>query len=228
MGHRKNNKEYKTIDGKVYKKCTEHKNYFPDEDSFILMDEEHFYLNNCNKEDGYFPYCKRCNIKKYALWVKDNPEKRKVVQDKYNRTYKRNLHNRDIAKKRRDAGIQKDWQDNNPDKLREYNEKRKIKAHEISATEWKACRKYFNYSCAYCGMTEEEHKKLYRQSLHKEHVDPNGGNGLENCVPSCKRCNCSKHWSNLIEWYKKQPFYDEEKLNKVIQWLDKDYLVYKE
>jgi hypothetical protein len=75
-------------------------------------------------------------------------------------------------------------------------------------------------------MTEVEHKKIYNQQLHKEHVNCNGEGNLSNCVPSCKSCNCSKHTDNMEEWYRKQTFFSEDKLDKIHKWINIDYQQY--
>lgn len=108
--------------------------------------------------------------------------------------------------------------------MREYRIKRKEKSHDITATEWDNCKLYFNYSCAYCGMAEKEHKLKYKQQLHKEHVDPNGANDLRNCVPACKICNVKKHDSNFYNWYTHviDGYTDTRKLT-IERWLKEDY-----
>ncbi|MFC8686043.1 HNH endonuclease signature motif containing protein [Brevibacillus porteri] len=93
------------------------------------------------------------------------------------------------------------WQKINPERLRYHRFKRMHKSHDISDSEWKACLNYFNYQCAYCGISLEEHYEKHQQQLHKEHVDHEGANDLSNCVPACKNCNSSKHTYSLEEWY---------------------------
>lgn len=96
------------------------------------------------------------------------------------------------------------------------------KTHNITETEWNVCKRYFNYECAYCGMTEEEHKLLYNEQLHKEHVINNGSNKLDNCIPACKSCNSSKHYYDIDEWYNtNNPIYNRRRYNKIKQWMDK-------
>ena len=103
-----------------------------------------------------------------------------------------------------------------------YNKNRRLnKTHSISNDDWNRCLYFFDNSCAYCGMTMLDHKNRFNQSLHKEHVDSSGGNGIDNCVPSCKICNSSKWEFDMEEWYKLQEFFDIEKLEKVNRWIQK-------
>lgn len=73
----------------------------------------------------------------------------------------------------------------------------------------------FDYLCAYCGATGD---------LHIEHVVPisNGGShSIGNIVPSCPRCNYSKHAHEVESWYQAQPFYSDlrwRKICRVLGW----------
>lgn len=105
------------------------------------------------------------------------------------------------------------------------------KIHKINKKEWTSCKEYFDNECSYCGLPLKEHYnkvagELKHTDFHKEHVNCNGSDGLNNCVPSCKRCNTSKHTENMEEWYKRQVFFDEDKLNKIYHWINEDYEVY--
>lgn len=66
--------------------------------------------------------------------------------------------------------------------------------------------------------------ELKKMDLHKEHVDHEGSNKLDNCVPSCQSCNSSKHVYSLEEWYTKDnQNFDEDRLSKIHNWLFEDY-----
>lgn len=79
-------------------------------------------------------------------------------------------------------------------------------------TEWDATLSIFKQSCAYCGA---EHR------LTREHIIPlvdGGTNTIENVIPACLRCNASKGRSSMVEWFKKQPFYSDERLELIISY----------
>jgi hypothetical protein len=141
-------------------------------------------------------------------WKKENPDK-----------------NKEYGKNFRES-------EDNKDKLKGYSEKRKVKNHKISNKEWKACKEYFNDSCAYCGIHISDHFNTYAGELklfdfHREHVDDQGANDLSNCVPSCKSCNSEKHTSTLSDWYNlDNPKYSLEREAKIFKWLDSDYKLY--
>ncbi|MCK5433119.1 MAG: HNH endonuclease [Gammaproteobacteria bacterium] len=67
----------------------------------------------------------------------------------------------------------------------------------------------FNGICAYCGDEWE----------HIDHVVPlylGGVNTVTNLVPACCRCNSSKGYKMLEDWYPKQSFYDNARHDFII------------
>jgi hypothetical protein len=121
----------------------------------------------------------------------------------------------------------KQWRTENKQKIRQYNKKYSNKKHIITSKEWKNCKEYFNNCCAYCGISNEDSKKLYGQYLHKEHLIDCGKDNLKNCVPSCKICNSTKHTSSFNDWYNQDnPKYSRERYLKIYQWVRYDYKVY--
>lgn len=90
-----------------------------------------------------------------------------------------------------------------------------------SVEEWHRVMHHFNGSCAYCGKPQKRGRK---NRLSRDHVVPitKGGTTEDrNIIPCCGTCNRSKNNSLLLEWYPKQPFYDRERLRKVLEWCSK-------
>jgi len=76
----------------------------------------------------------------------------------------------------------------------------------------------FDNKCAYCGIDLEILDRNHQNSLEIDHVIPKKNNGshcLANIVPSCRSCNQDKRSKNMIEWYKDQPFFSKDRLNKI-------------
>lgn len=178
----------------------------------------------------YPPYCKDCTKTKAMNWEKEHPEKLKENRRKTdsNRTEKK----KEYTTKRRENGKFLEWQRNNPEKLREYaNQRKQHKDHRISKDEWISCKEYFNNECAYCGLHISEHFNRYAGELkwtdfHKEHVDHDGSNTIDNCVPSCKLCNSEKHIYGFADWYTEgRRGYTFERKNKILKWLNDDYTI---
>lgn len=86
----------------------------------------------------------------------------------------------------------------------------------FSHQEWKECVIYFGGECAYCGGTPRKGQRLTR-----DHLEPvaNGGRTIqENIVPACSSCNSSKGAEDFKDWFMKQPFFSQERLNKIFKW----------
>lgn len=131
------------------------------------------------------------------------------------------------------------WAKNNHDHKREYEKEYHIKhpekqkqyeinhrIHEITNSEWENCLHTYGYKCAYCGTTLKDHKNKFNQTLHKDHVDTDGYNDLSNAVPSCRSCNSAKHDLDMKEWFRRQIFFTEEKLEFIVWWIIEGYKNY--
>ena len=179
------------------------------------------------KKDGSIYYrveCKKCVSLKSQKWRENNPERSKEIDKKYFEKPEMVQYFIDKSIRQRKSGYALDWQRRHPEKLKIYNSLHRD--HDITKAEEESMLKVFDYSCAYCGMTLEEHKKKFKQKLHNDHVDEDGYNDLRNDVPACKRCNCGKHEHELEEWYFKQKFFIEEKYKKIVWWTTEGYKNY--
>lgn len=199
---------HKTIDGIEFKYCKEC-------EEWKQMDSSNFYVSSKTK-DGHSAFCKECHNKLSKKWQKENPERYDEIMKRHKET--------DKFKQTRQI-----WVEENMDAIRERSRyKSANRRHKITDEEWETCKEYFNYSCAYCGVTEEEHKEKYSQRIHKEHAHPVNVNDLSNCIPSCLMCNTSKGEKTLEEWYRENnSVYSESRKNKIIKWLNGDYKKYK-
>lgn len=187
----------------------------------------------------YVPECKKCTSARASKWKRDNKKasyeytrnRQKEMPEYYKRIRRTHYENN----KEKEAKRLKEWQQSNPEKLREYRIKREQnKTHKISKKEWLACKDYFNNICAYCGLHQENHFRMWRGvmkniDLHKEHVDHKGANDLSNCVPSCQSCNSSKHNFELDDWYNESNSdFTIKRLSKIREWLASDWEDYYE
>jgi len=210
------------INGIKERRCTTCGEWFPET-------IEYFYMCNKSKpEKGFQASCKKCEIKKNSKHQKENYDQKRIYfhenylekKDYYFENAYRYREN-NFEKNQED---QRKWRQKNPEKCKYHASKHRN--HDVTKKEWQACLKFFDFKCAYCGMTLKEHKNKYMEQLHKEHVDDDGYNDIRNCVPGCKSCNSSKHESSLEEWYLKQEYYSEECINKIIMWITEEYKKY--
>ena len=206
----------------LYKKCNKCLEWYPET-------EEYFYMRNKSKPQlGLNAVCKKCNVKSSLKYINEHWDG--FIQNV--RRYIRNPKGKAAMKRNQikqvEKGNRQRYRQNNPDKMKQYAKNKMHKSHDITNLEWKSCYDIFNYECAYCGMTLEEHKNKYREQLHKEHVDNKGYLDLRNCVPACKSCNCIKHEMELNEFFKAGYIekFTKEKYNKIIWWITEGYKDY--
>lgn len=115
----------------------------------------------------------------------------------------------------------KEWRENNPEKIFNNAQKRRHKLENqgrgISKDQWYEMMEFFNWKCAYSGIQLD---KSNRSIDHIISLNENGLNEPWNCVPMYKNYNTSKHTNDMVAWYKQQPFYSEERLNKIYKWIE--------
>ncbi len=206
------------VDHKICNKCNE----------FYPANEDNFYSNKLNGIDGLYPYCIVCAINKASIWVDEN---RTRHNENKNKSRARNTDNHHEYNKEfirhHDPDYYLEWNRQNPDKRSKYNNKRSLKNHKITPTEWVECKKYFNYECAYCGKSHSEQLEQNKEDFHREHVDDQGANDLSNCAPSCTNCNSQKWTHTLENWYNEgNIIYSKIRKEKIIKWLQNDYKLY--
>lgn len=203
---------HKIIENVENKKCNTCNEWLP-------MNEEYFYKNK-SSPDGFNTYCKECTKKKSYKWIQNNKEQFKKSRKKYLKGDKYREHLKRRGEFRSNYG--KQYRRNNKEKFKEYRLSRSMhKNHNITEEELKCLYEYADYSCMYCGMSEEEHKQKFNQRLHKDHAINDGSDGIENCVLACKSCNSEKHDWDWNEWYAPKNYkYSEENYNKIYEWLN--------
>lgn len=185
------------------------------------------------KKDGSIYYrleCKNCVTKRTKQWRENNPEKYKKIMNKVEARPDRIKYMKEKGIRQKASGYTLLWRKSNPDKVKVYNELHEN--HKISTKEWNSCKDYFNNECAYCGLKLEDHYFTRlgitkNGDFHKDHLIHDGGNYLDNCIPACKSCNCSKHTASLESWYNiHNKNFTQTRYNKIIKWSTEDYRNY--
>jgi len=91
---------------------------------------------------------------------------------------------------------------------------------DYSLKDWQEAMLFFRGSCCYCGCKEGKSKK---DKFDKEHFIPvsqGGKTTRSNIAPACKKCNRGRGNKDLITWYRAQPFWTQEKENRIVKWMN--------
>lgn len=219
--YRNENKDYyKEYQKQWYKKNKDSvQEYLKENKDHIEQRSREYYLENRTHLLNYTKQHQKENREHYReygeMWRLENRE--------YLSEYRK-------ANKKQMREAQRKWRERNPEKSRLKTQKRRaIKKnlpHTLSKKEWLETKQIFNNSCAYCGMTGEEHGVVCGQQLHQDHFVPlskGGGYTKENIIPACRSCNSSKHNTYFEEWYPSQEYYSEERELKILNYLDSVY-----
>ena len=175
---------------------------------------------------------------------KQYAKKNKEKKAEYNRRY-REEHKEELAEYKKlyyqehkkekaeyDRKYRKDNKERRTEQKRQYYQspnglavslnataKRRIKEQSqgngITKEQWLEMMNYFNWSCSYSG------KSLSKHSRTIDHIIPlskGGEHEIWNLVPMDRSYNSSKHDKDMLEWYKQQSFFSEERLRKIYEW----------
>lgn len=147
-----------------------------------------------NHIDGLTSQCKQCKNENNRLYKKNNKD---ILNFKNAKYYKDNL--KELRLKHR---------------IYQSLSRAKDFSSEGSYTlqEWEECLNFFECRCAYTG------KILSDEDINIEHIialASGGTNYIWNIVPCLDYVNFSKGNLDLEEWYRKQTYFSEERLQKI-------------
>jgi len=73
----------------------------------------------------------------------------------------------------------------------------------------------WGHKCGYCG----------DNATSLDHIIPrfkSGSSNRNNLLPACRSCNANKASSKMEEWFLSQPFFTQEKLDRINAWIDNE------
>lgn len=161
-----------------------------------------YFQRDSRAKDGLDYMCKSCKKIERKRWDKPLTSEQKRRQAQYTRKYihlNREKHN---ASQQRRRSFQK-----------------QLKA-DLTAGEWEECLRFFKHRDAYTG--------LPLTHTSQDHVIPvtyGGAYTKHNIVPCNRDINSSKGNNNMLQWYRQQIYFDEQRLKKILQWMG-DYKKY--
>ena len=148
---------------------------------------------------------------------------REIHKERYiknGRTYYQNHHN-ELLKQKRQYYVK------NKESIIAKNQIRRARIRaalgSFTSDQMRECIKFFNNVCAYSG---KEFSKEKINCLSLDHIISlvkGGSNFIWNIVPTTFSNNSSKGSKEMIEWYKNQPFYSEERLQRILEWQEYAY-----
>lgn len=77
--------------------------------------------------------------------------------------------------------------------------------------------KAWNHKCAYC---EDQATSL-------DHITPrfrSGSSNRNNLVPCCRSCNASKASYSVKEWFSKQEFFTQARMDRIDSWMSQEVI----
>lgn len=191
-----------------------------------------YYGKDKKNKDGLRGLCRVCYSEQQKKYYNENKKKILNYKKQYYLDNADKILERDRIYQEKNAekirAYKRQYKKENRDLFNSYKQKRKAKKDKLPATltaqQWEATKKAFDYGCAYCGMFEERHLQEFGENLHQDHFVPlskGGGYTLENIVPACRRCNSSKGDRLFEEWYPNYEFYDRKREIRILTFLRK-------
>ena len=145
--------------------------------------------------DGYRNQCRDCIYENNRHYIDTHKQEVSEYKREYN---KRNPHKQFNANARR----------------RELEENQ---GNGITLEQWLEMMNFFEWKCAYSGISLT---KDNRTIDHIMALNKGGEHEIWNCVPMFNSYNYSKHNYDMLEWYRKQDFYSEERVQKIYECIE--------
>ena len=187
---------------------------------------------------------REANKERIAEYAKKYHEANRDKENERSRRYYEANRDKECERRKRyhEANRDKDlekckkWYENNKEKVlervKEYSQtpqgqvvafnksqRRRAKQQQqgsgITKDQWLEMMSFFDWECAYSG---EVLSKDTRSIDHIVPLNSNGDNMIWNCVPMKLNYNSSKHAKDMLEWYREQDFYSEDRLAKIYKW----------
>lgn len=186
---------------------------------------EYFRKRGTDHRGGLRPDCRDCSAARDREFYQRNQERERLNRAAYRARTKDATRARDAAyaatpggrASRRRASAKWNATPQGRELARHLAERRRAMKAGATATltveDWAACLSYFDHRCAYCGTDGP---------MQQEHVVPlirGGEHTATNVVPACRACNGSKFTADMESWFRRQPFFDPDRLAKIVDYL---------
>ena len=196
------------------------KQWYQGNKEYFQEHSKQWYQDNKEHKQEYSKKYYQDNKEYIKQWYQDNKE---YYQEYHKQYYQDNKeHKQEYSKK---------YSKTPQGQVVKFNSRCRRRAKEaalgngITKEQYKECLNYFGWKCAYSG------KPLNKGNRSLDHITPlnsGGENEIWNLVPMYIKYNSSKQDKEMIEWYKEQPFYSEDRLKKIYEWQEYAYNKYYE
>ena len=191
-----------------------HKLYYIENKEKILKREKKYRENNKGKILERSKKYQKNNKEKILKYAKEYRKENKEKISEWHKQYRKNNKEK-ISEQKKQYHASPQGQTvlfNNRCKrrIKEINQ-----GSGISKDQWLEMMNYFNWECAYSGVT------LTKENRSIDHINPlnqGGEHEIWNCVPMYKNYNTSKLDKKMEDWYQKQDFYSKDRLHKIYKW----------
>lgn len=125
------------------------------------------------RKDGLNTYCRQCRSQTAKEWYEKNKEQAKKTA---------------IAWQEKNPDYKKEWRKNNPDKVKGYEERKKLRRYGVTIEQYNNLLDQQNNRCAICKEEEENGRPFH---IDHDHSCCPGKNSCGECVRKllCYACN---------------------------------------
>ena len=226
--YRKNNKELIAKNRREYYEDNKehileyHIRYREENSETIKEKNKEYYKENREHLLNYIRIYRKNNRKELSEKKKIYYEKRKEDKKEKSKMYRENNKQAIAIKYNLYLKTPK-----GKEKIRRGAHKRKALKQQsggsYTSSQWEECKQFFDNKCAYSG------QPITLDNSHVEHIVPiskGGTSYIWNLCLSLNVINLSKHNSDMEEWYRKQKYFTEERLDRVYKWQEYSYSKY--
>ena len=166
-------------------------------------------------KDGLNSKCRECDRQMVKQYYEEHKEERQQYQQQYQQQY-------DQEHKEEKQQYMQQYRQTPQGQVVTFNycakrrKRKKTQGDGITKEQWLEMMQFFDFKCAYSGILVNT-----KNNRSIDHITPlarGGEHEVWNCVPMDKSLNRSKKDKDIMEWYTAQDFYDEERLDKILEW----------
>ena len=97
---------------------------------------------------------------------------------------------------------------------------RNMEAVDYTLSDWRDAMIHFGGKCCYCGKSEGRSKKSRFDKEHFLPISMGGKTVRSNIGPCCPTCNRARGNKPLLEWYRQQEFWTQEREDRIKAWIN--------